>query len=136
MEPVYTRSMDIGLSKSKDKKRKEFGEVCENLACTYLGERGYKIIKRHYRYKKGEIDIIAQKKYVLVFVEVKGRTNIYYGMPESFVDEKKEDLVVATADYYIHETDWQGDIRFDIISVVFCKKLKEYIIDHFRDAFY
>ena len=63
-------------------KRKVLGEKGETLACTFLQGKGYKIIQRNYRSSYGEIDIIAWHDRILVFIEVKTRTNLTYGYPE------------------------------------------------------
>lgn len=51
----------------------EMGRRGETAVCSYLMERGYKILTRNYRIRGGEIDIIAQKEEILAFVEVKTR---------------------------------------------------------------
>jgi len=50
---------------------KEIGQKGEEIACYYLEQRGYEILKRNYYDRVGEIDIIAYKEYVIHFVEVK-----------------------------------------------------------------
>jgi len=114
-------------------KKADLGEKGELLAAAYLSEKGYEVLMKNYRYKHAEIDIVARIGELLVFVEVKTRSKINFGYPEESVDEKKSAKVIEGAEQYIVESDWQGDVRFDIISVVVGKEIK---IQHFEDAFY
>ncbi len=110
------------------------GKEGEDKAKAYLQQKGYQILQTNYRYRHAEIDIIAQKGKILIFVEVKTRTNLSHGMPEEFVDATKRRLIMKTAEYFIFDTDWQGDIRFDVISVVLGGR--EPKVYHIEDAFY
>ncbi|WP_187262184.1 YraN family protein [Pontibacter beigongshangensis] len=109
------------------------GSSGEESAVAYLAEKGYQIRCRNFRHKRAEVDIIAQKDDVLVFVEVKTRTSDSFGYPEEAVSPKKEALLIAAAEEYIHQTDWQHDIRFDIISITLSKPP---VIYHIEDAFH
>lgn len=111
------------------------GKEGEKLAAEYLQEKDYQIVEKNYRYKRGEIDLIVQKDNLLVFVEVKARTNAGYGHPEEAVNVKKEEMIIKTADQYLIEKNWQGLIRFDIISIFFGKASSPEVV-HFEDAFY
>jgi len=99
----------------------------------FLENDGYTIHVRNYRHNKAEIDIIANKKNLLVFVEVKSRKSNAYGYPESFVDEKQADRITEAAEEYMHQIKWQKNVRFDIISIETGSGLK---ITHFKDAFH
>ena len=114
-------------------KNKELGLQGEQLAADYLENKGFTILEMNYRHSRSEIDIIASKEDLLVFVEVKARTNTDYGLPENFVDDKKAEIIMKGADHYIDEINWTGNIRFDIISIV---KNGEAELKHFEDAFY
>ncbi|MDQ3395887.1 MAG: YraN family protein, partial [Bacteroidota bacterium] len=93
------------------------GSEGEVLAKNYLEKAGYSIVYLNYRHKKAEIDIIAEKDKLLIFVEVKTRSGNNYGEPEAFVSKKKSNLIIDAADYFIHKKDWLYDIRIDIISI-------------------
>lgn len=119
---------DKGMSKNK-----ELGEEGEQIAADYLNKNGWNILELNYRYGHSEIDLIAEKDGLMVFFEVKTRTNTTYGMPEDFVNDKKAAFIIRAAEYYIRQKDWYGNIRFDIISIV----KKEVIqLEHLEDAFY
>ncbi len=110
----------------------EKGKTGEALAAMYLQKKEFEIVARNYRHKRGEIDIIARKDKLLVFIEVKARSGNRFGFPESFVSEKKAALIVTTAENFIYEHNWQHQIRFDIIAV----EGKHNQINHFEDAFH
>ncbi|MCK5467501.1 MAG: YraN family protein [Cyclobacteriaceae bacterium] len=114
-------------------KNKELGQEGEQLAADYLKKNGWKIQETNYRYSRSEIDLIASKNDLLIFVEVKTRTNTTYGLPEHFVDEKKAENIMKAAEHYIREHDWKSNIRFDIISIIKKVRLE---LEHIEDAFY
>ncbi len=106
------------------------GKLGEDMAEIFLIEKGYEILRRNYRYKKSEIDIIALYNKILIFIEVKYRSNLNFGHPEAFVTTKKESMIITGAEQYIYDKNWMGKIRFDIISVDDTKNIM-----HFEDAF-
>ncbi|MFT4736193.1 MAG: putative endonuclease [Cyclobacteriaceae bacterium] len=111
----------------------ETGRIGEELSVTFLKEHGYEILEQNFRFGKGELDIIVlYDNRLLVFVEVKARNNTSYGLPETFVTEKQQQLIIQTADNYLHAINWTKDIRFDIISI----NLETQEIKHLKDAFY
>ncbi|PWK28892.1 putative endonuclease [Arcicella aurantiaca] len=116
-------------------KHLETGKNGEDLATLFLEQKGYEILARNYRYGRAEIDIIVKKDIFLIFVEVKSLTNTKFGNPEINVTKNKVKLVTKAAGNFVYSTNWQQQIRFDIISVVF-KPNQEPEIIHFEDAFY
>lgn len=110
------------------------GEKGEEIAANYLEKNKYEIIDRNYRAKKSEIDIICKEGETIVFVEVKTRSSIKFGTPETFVNEAKITKIIEGAEAYMKENDWSGPIRFDIISVMLFKGKHD--VTHFKDAFY
>ena len=112
----------------------EKGKAGEDLAARFLLEKGYQILSRNYRFKRSEIDIIAQKDNCLVFVEVKWRSTDAFGYPEEFVNEKKAAKILEGADQYIYEANWNGNIRFDIVAIRQINGQTEVL--QIEDAFY
>lgn len=112
----------------------KIGNTGEQLATEYLIKRGYEIVVRNYRYKKAEVDIIARKDKLLIFVEVKTRRSNLFGEPEEAVNQAKITLLLAAAEHFVETTDWRYDIRFDIMAIRHDRKPPE--ITHFEDAFY
>ena len=109
------------------------GQNGEDMAVRHLQRSGYVILHRNYRYKRAEVDIIAQKGQLLVFVEVKTRSTDAYGYPEEAVGAKKEALLLAAAAAYVEQQDWQHDMRFDIIAVTLGAPP---VVHHIEDAFH
>jgi putative endonuclease len=112
----------------------QLGQEGEKIAMDYLIREGYEILHQNYRHKRSEIDLIAKKKGVVVFVEVKMRSSVNFGQPEEAVDEKKEEQIMMVAEAYIEQENWSGPLRFDILSIVKNKSRVEEI-RHFVDAF-
>ena len=109
------------------------GILGENQAAEYLISQGYSIVDRNYRTKVGEIDIIAIKSKVLVFVEVKTRTSINYGYPYEAVNWKKQEKIYKSSLIYIkHKNMNNFQIRYDIIEVFLRGKTE---INHIENAF-
>lgn len=97
------------------------GKLGEKIAATYLIFKGYKILEKNKRTKRGEIDLICQKGKTLVFVEVKTRTSRLGGFPEEAVNkEKLRRLQSAIARYLQNkQTNNIESIRVDVISIEF-----------------
>lgn len=101
-----------------EKYKKTLGNFGEDEAYKYLVKSNYKIIKRNYRCKFGEIDIIALDGNCLVFVEVKTRTSDKYGNPAMAVNFIKQQHLKKTALFYINYYKKKSFLaRFDIVEV-------------------
>lgn len=109
------------------------GAFGEQQALLYLRSCGYQILAVNWRHRHWEVDIIMRDKDILVFVEVKTRSSVAFGLPEDFVDSKKEKNLFKLADAYISQFKHEGEIRFDIVSVLQGKKIE---IEHIKDAFW
>ncbi len=107
------------------------GENAEKLAASYFQEMGFSIVEKNYRFKRSEIDLIVANNVLMVFVEVKYRSSIAFGQPEDFVSDHQKSKIIEAADEYLYQCNWQGNIRFDIISVNVKNE-----IEHFEDAYY
>ena len=110
------------------------GYRCEKLASLYLKLHGYKIIDRNFHSRFGEIDVIAQKSDLIVFVEVKARGENAFYDPAYAVDTFKQKKIIKTAYYYIQKKHFEKmDCRFDVVEIKrkgICIK-----INHIKDAF-
>lgn len=111
----------------------DLGNAGEQKARAYLVENQYKILETNWRYRKAEIDIIAQKENKIIAVEVKTRSSLQFGNPEEFINQKKIKMLVEALDYYVTSKDIDCNAQFDVISVYFDGK--NYKIDHIEDAF-
>lgn len=95
---------------------KDFGKVGENAACKYLKKHGYKILKRNYQTPFGEADIVAYKKGIYVFVEVKARETDAFGLPSEAVTREKQRRYRAIAQFFCTSLGEEVPIRFDVAS--------------------
>jgi putative endonuclease len=114
--------------------RKDIGKKGEDEAVHFLEESGYVVMDRNFRFSRNEIDIIAKKNDLLIFVEVKVRSSNNFGFPESFVSDEQANRIMKAAEEYQYQNEWSGNIRFDIISIE--KKGQDLKITHFEDAFH
>lgn len=110
------------------------GLEAEELARQYLEAKGYQTLAKNYRYQRSEVDLIMKMGNVIVFVEVKMRSNTAYGNPEDFVDDEKTEHFHHVAEYYCDHLAEEADIRFDIVALL--KRGNHYQIEHFEDAFF
>ncbi len=117
----------------QDRTNTEVGKKGEELAAKYLAAKGIEILQFNYRCGRAEIDLIGLEKGILVFVEVKYRTNLLYGFPEESVDKAKAKRIKSAAENYIFEKNWLHDIRFDIVAIV--DTGRKVTIEHFEDCF-
>lgn len=76
------------------------GGIGEEFACSYLEEQGYKVLRRNYRIRGGEIDIIAKDKDTIAFVEVKTRLNHQFGLPEEAITPTKISFLTRAIEYF------------------------------------
>lgn len=106
------------------------GNEGEARAEHFLKEKGYEIVAKNYRFKRSEIDLIVKKENWLVFVEVKMRTSSAFGHPEESINSAKRKKVMEGAAQYLIDSDWQGNVRYDVVAIY----RKEIV--HFEDAFY
>jgi putative endonuclease len=110
------------------------GREGEEMAARFLIDKGFEIVERNYRHKRSEIDLIVKKDNWLIFVEVKLRSSDAYGYPEDFVDYKKAKNIVDGAEQYTYDKNWQGYVRYDIVSIRLQQDQTEII--QIEDAFY
>lgn len=112
----------------------ELGRRGEALACHYLERKGYRILARRFRYGRAEIDIIAQKGSLLVFLEVKTRRDHHFGYPEEAINESKRKKLKRVAAGFIGQSKKKfEEYRFDILSIIY-KSERDYEIYHFENA--
>lgn len=117
-------------------KTKTIGDIGEEYAVNYLKKHRYKILSRNYRKRFGEIDIIAEKKGTVAFVEVKTRHENPMTRPFEAVDTKKQEKIYRTSLAYIYENDLDCQYRFDVCEVYVNRDtLKLIQINYFDNAF-
>lgn len=116
---------------------KTLGKRGETLACIFLILKGYRIIKRNYRTKTSEIDIIAKKGSTYIFAEVKTRSSHTFTKAVEAVDTFKQQRIIKGAMSFLSDSTEDVTLRFDIIEVYRNKDslLRRYRINHIQNAF-
>lgn len=110
---------------------KKIRNAGEDLACRYLEKRGYKILERNKHYSRFcEIDIIAEYKNTLVFVEVKTRTTNDFGTPFEAITKSKYENIKKGIQFYLQEHKFQK-YRIDVIGITLKPELK---IEHLKNV--
>jgi putative endonuclease len=115
--------------------RHQFGQASELLAERFLQAKGYRIVARNLRTSLGELDLVAEDRGVLVFVEVKARATEVFGGAVSAVDRKKQAKLVRLASQYLaqhHLSD--RSCRFDVVLVQGHPSSQGHI-EHLQNAF-
>ncbi len=99
--------------------KNNFGSSSESLASDLLTSKGYKIIDRNFHSRFGEIDIIAEKDGYLIFVEVKARHSLKFGMPEEAVTRSKLFKIRKTGEYYsLLHPNLPEKLRIDVVALI------------------
>ncbi len=107
----------------------------EDIAAAFLKGQKYAIVERNYRCKAGEVDIVAREGKILVFVEVKTRSNASYGPPQLAVTQFKQRQISKAALTWLAQKKLHDvNARFDVIAII----LREHevpAIEHIKNAF-
>lgn len=98
-------------------KSKLAGAWGEAVAAEYLRKKHYRIVASGFHSRFGEIDLIAQNRKFLVFVEVKLRKSPRFAQAREFVDSRKQDKLRVTASVYLSENPTALQPRFDVIEI-------------------
>ncbi|MDR3580435.1 MAG: YraN family protein [Oryzomonas sp.] len=97
------------------------GDLGEDLAVSFLEGKRYRILERNYRCKGGEVDIVARdpRDKSLVFVEVKARRDLSYGVPQLAVTPfKQRQISKAALTWLAKHRQQDADARFDVIAIL------------------
>ena len=111
------------------------GALGEVFAARYLRDRGYKIVCANYRTRMGEIDVTAEKDGVVVFIEVKTRSEGMIATPAESVDTRKQKRIALAAAQYLKSEPPGLCTRFDVIEVYLGKDDALLDIRHIQNAF-
>ncbi len=115
--------------------RQEVGKLGEEAARKFLKKQGYRIREAGFRCRHGEIDIIAQQKDSLVFVEVRTKSNLDFGTPEESITRAKKEKLIATAlTYATTHQDMPSLWRIDVVAVELDDKGKTKRIELIENA--
>lgn len=111
------------------------GALGEDAAEQYLRTQGYRILERNYLCKAGEIDIIAEHKGCIAFVEVKARAVDTLLPPAEAVDDDKQNRIRKAAKFYLSSFRDPSPRRFDVVSVWLDEEKKVVQLELAPDAF-
>ena len=116
----------------------DIGHLGEDATCEYLTKHGYKIRERNWRLGNIEIDIIAENKKNIVFVEVKTRTTTFGDVnPEQYVDDQKRRFMTVAGNAYVKHNNLDKPLRFDISGILWDRATNSVAgIHYFEDAFH
>ena len=116
-------------------RQKILGKLGEDCAAKFLEAAGYTIVARNFRIRSAEIDIIAQIENVIVFVEVKARSNTLHGLPSEAVTIRKQKKIIEAASVFLQDEKFcDCACRFDVIEVYLRGEQVEEI-NHIENAF-
>ena len=114
---------------------RELGLSGEEAAVGFLRKKKFDIIRRGFRFHRGEIDIIAYDRETLVFIEVKTRRNLDCGLPEEAVTPAKQAQIRRVAEAFLAVSHLEAaPCRFDIVSLL-PEDDGSFSVHHIRDAF-
>ena len=111
-------------------KKGNFGEL---LVAHQLEKRGYKIIRQNYRQKFGEVDLIAQNKNIISFIEVKFRQKEYFNLSEVITSSKQKKIILAAKNFIAKSGFVDKVYRFDVALIT--NENEVYKIRYIRNAF-
>jgi len=114
--------------------RADLGQWGEETACNYMLDRGARLVRRNFRSRSGEIDLIFEEEECLVFMEVRTRKESDFLDPLESIDPRKQKKIRSTASLYYNKF-WKQDsiCRFDVIAII--GSPGKYKLDHIEDAF-
>jgi len=108
------------------------GKRGEDLICSRLQQNGFRILDRNVRERFAEIDIVAERDSIIVFVEVRTRSDIRLGHPAETVTLKKQQHIRRAAEaYLIRHRLTDRPVRFDVATIIWQGNIHEY----FENAF-
>jgi putative endonuclease len=97
-------------------KKRQFGNLGEKVACVFLEKHGFTILERNYLRKWGEIDIVAKKKNITHFIEVKSVSSETSYRPEENLHPQKLKRLARTMQTYVLEKHLDGEWQLDLVT--------------------
>lgn len=114
--------------------RQILGQQGERIAERYLKKKGYRLVERNYRCPAGELDLIVLDRRVIVFIEVKTRTDERFGTPLESVHRLKQQRMIKAALFFLSQRRLHDrESRFDVVGVSFSGR--EPVVEHIQNAF-
>lgn len=113
---------------------RETGRLAENMAINALRQKGYQILESNFANRFGEIDIIARDKDILVFIEVKAKKGVDFGMPEEMINPSKLQRVRNMAQIYMEGKTLP--CRIDVIAVILSPVNDLIRLTHYENVYF
>ena len=120
-----------------DRSEQLLGAWGESLAGEHLRKKHYRLLALNFSCRLGEIDLIAQNRKYVVFVEVKLRKDASFARAAEFVDPKKQERIRKTAELWLSRFPNRRQPRFDVIEIYAPEGIRtvDPDINHLEDAF-
>ena len=119
-----------------DRSRLNIAKIGESLAAKHLKARGCKILAQNYRARRGEIDIVVRDGEFTVFVEVKTRRSLKFGLPQAAVTLQKQRQISKVALAYLQTQNLlDAPCRFDVIAIHLSPQLELLNLEQIESAF-
>jgi putative endonuclease len=112
--------------------KNNMGMAAEQLAATFLAQKGLKLVTQNYHCRFGEIDIVMMDAKTLVFIEVRLRTNSQFGDAAASITPQKQQKIRLAAQHYLQQFDDKSACRFDVILM---HKAEMQAIEWIKNAF-
>ncbi len=112
---------------------RQTGRIAEQLAAEALVKKGYQILKRNFSNRFGEIDIIAKDAQTLVFVEVKAKIGVDFGLPEEMINKNKLQKIQRMAMIYLQGKQMQ--CRIDVVAIVLSPLHEVISLNHYENVY-
>lgn len=112
---------------------RETGYLAENLAREALKKKGYQILESNFSNRFGEIDIIAKDKDILVFVEVKAKKGVDFGLPEEMINQRKLKRVQNMAAFYMKGKSLS--CRIDVVAIILSPADELVRLTHYENVY-
>ena len=114
--------------------KQALGREGEKIAEVFLKKQGYRLVERNYRCRGGEVDLIVLDRRIIVFVEVKTRTDHGFGSPLEAVEPRKQRRMILAAQLFLHQKKLhERDARFDVVGISWPGT--EPLVEHIQNAF-
>lgn len=105
------------------------GRIGEQYAIDYLRKNGYIIVTANYTVRGGELDIVALKRGVLVFVEVKAKASTDKGAPATEITNAKTAALYRTAMQFIKHNGQDRKIRASLFGIPLYRRFRSIRFD-------
>ncbi len=116
--------------------RSDVAKIGEGFAAAHLQKKGYHILAQNYRAQRGEIDLVARDGDCIVFVEVKTRRSLKFGLPQDAVTLRKQQQISKIALAYLQSQNLLDALcRFDVIAIHLSSRLKLLHLEQIENAF-